>query len=68
LDMSIPLYKLKQAQSKLEELLPERIIVQPFSWRWYFQTARDCKLYDFKQNSWTDYKGHATSPRALQAA
>jgi omega-6 fatty acid desaturase (delta-12 desaturase) len=68
LDMSIPLYKLKQAQSKLEELLPERIIVQPFSWRWYFQTARDCKLYDFKQNSWTDYQGHPTSPRALQAA
>ena len=68
LDMSIPLYKLKQAQSKLEELLPERIIVQPFSWRWYFQTARDCKLYDFKQNSWTNYQGHPTSPRALQAA
>ena len=67
LDMSIPLYKLQQAQSKLEELLPERIIVQPFSWRWYFQTARDCKLYDFKQNSWTNYQGHATSPRAMQA-
>jgi omega-6 fatty acid desaturase (delta-12 desaturase) len=40
-DMSIPLYKLKQAQAKLENLLPGRIIVQRFSWRWYFQTARD---------------------------
>ena len=68
LDMSIPLYKLKQAQSKLEELLPERIIIQPFSWGWYFQTARDCKLYDFKQDSWTDYAGKATSPRAMKAA
>ena len=65
-DMSIPLYKLKQAQSKLEELLPERIIVQPFSWNWYFETAKRCKLYDFKERCWTDYQGHPTStPAAL---
>jgi omega-6 fatty acid desaturase (delta-12 desaturase) len=64
-DMSIPLYRLKEAQAKLEELLPERIIVQRFSWRWYFQTARDCKLYDFSRNSWTDFAGRATSlPRS----
>jgi omega-6 fatty acid desaturase (delta-12 desaturase) len=68
LDMSIPLYKLKQAQSKLEELLPERIVIQPFSWKWYFQTARDCKLYDFKQRCWTDYQGRATSTPAPVAA
>jgi omega-6 fatty acid desaturase (delta-12 desaturase) len=56
-DMSIPLYRLKDAQSKLEHMLPERIIVQPFSWRWYFQTARLCKLYDFKRNDWADFEG-----------
>jgi len=64
-DMSIPLYKLKQAQNKLEALLPGRIIVQPFSWHWYFQTARDCKLYDFTRKCWTDYKGRATSTPVL---
>jgi omega-6 fatty acid desaturase (delta-12 desaturase) len=67
-DMSIPLYKLKQAQAKLENLLPGRIIVQRFSWRWYFQTARACKLYDFTRQCWTDYKGHATSLPRPQAA
>jgi omega-6 fatty acid desaturase (delta-12 desaturase) len=67
-DMSIPLYKLKAAQAKLEELLPGRIVVQPFSWRWYFATARACKLYDFTQNCWTDFKGRATSaPRVMPA-
>lgn len=67
-DMSIPLYKLKQAQAKLEDMLPERIIIQRFSWRWYFQTARHCKLYDFSRRCWTDYKGRATSqPAALPA-
>ena len=60
-DMSIPLYRLKEAQKKLEELLPERIIIQPFSWRWYFQTARACKLYDFSRSCWTDFAGRATS-------
>lgn len=61
-DMSIPLYRLKAAQAKLEELLPERIVVQPFSWRWYFSTARACKLYDFSRNAWTDFEGRITSP------
>ena len=60
-DMGIPLYRLRQAQSKLEELLPGRIVVQPFSWRWYFETARRCKLYDFGRRCWTDYAGRATS-------
>jgi omega-6 fatty acid desaturase (delta-12 desaturase) len=66
-DMSIPLYRLKAAQSKLEHMLPERIIVQPFSWRWYFQTARLCKLYDFKRNDWTDFAGRVTGTSALPA-
>lgn len=65
-DMSIPLYRLKQAQARLEELLPQRIVVQPFSWRWYFHTARECKLYDFARQSWTDFTGRLTSTRAPQ--
>ena len=61
LDMSIPLYRLKGAQQMLEHLLPERIVVQKFSWRWYFDTARRCKLYDFKGRHWTTYAGVASS-------
>lgn len=65
-DMSIPLYKLKAAQARIEEMLPSRIVIQRFSWRWYFSTARSCKLYDFTRRCWTDFKGRATSePRAL---
>ncbi len=60
-DMSIPLYRLKGAQKLLEDMLPGRIVVQPFSWRWYFGTARRCKLYDFTRRCWTDFKGRATS-------
>ncbi|RZI93971.1 MAG: fatty acid desaturase, partial [Variovorax sp.] len=60
-DMSIPLYKLKAAQARIEELLPSRIVVQRFSWRWYFSTAKRCKLYDFTRKCWTDFQGRATS-------
>lgn len=63
-DMTIPLYRLKQAQAKLEEMLPGRIVVQRFSWRWYFDTARRCKLYDFARDVWTDYAGRPTSAPA----
>jgi acyl-lipid omega-6 desaturase (Delta-12 desaturase) len=60
-DMSIPLYRLKGAQRLLEDTLPGRIVHQRFSWRWYFDTARRCKLYDFEQRCWTDFEGRPTS-------
>ena len=60
-DMSVPLYRLKTAQRLLEERLRGHIVVQPFSWRWYADTARRCKLYDFQQACWTDFNGRRTS-------
>ncbi|KWZ44750.1 fatty acid desaturase [Burkholderia savannae] len=66
-DMSIPLYGLKGAQAKLEAMLPGRIVVQRFGWRWYFDTARRCKLYDTERKCWTDYRGRATSDAHLRA-
>ncbi len=62
IDMSIPLYRLKRAQALLERKLEKAIIVQPFSWRWYADTARRCKLYDFKARCWTDFDGRPTQP------
>jgi omega-6 fatty acid desaturase (delta-12 desaturase) len=59
-DMSVPLYGLKKAQAILEQTLPERIIIQRFSWRWYFDTARRCKLYDLAAQHWTDFRGRPT--------
>jgi omega-6 fatty acid desaturase (delta-12 desaturase) len=61
-DMSIPLYKLRQAQLLLEKALPGRIIIQRFSWRWYAQTARRCKLYDLARGTWTDFDGRPSQP------
>ena len=60
-DMSVPLYRLKAAQRLLEDRLHGHIVVQPFSWRWYADTARKCKLYDFEQHCWMDFNGRRTS-------
>jgi omega-6 fatty acid desaturase (delta-12 desaturase) len=60
-DMGVPLYNLKAAQSELEERMPNRIIVQKFSWRWYFEAARTCKLYDFTNKAWLDFAGNTNA-------
>lgn len=65
-DMGIPLYGLPEAQRRLEAALPEHIVVQDFSWRWYFDTAQRCALYDLEQNRWTDFAGRP-SEAALPA-
>jgi omega-6 fatty acid desaturase (delta-12 desaturase) len=53
--MSVPLYHLRAAQKVLEDRLPGAIIIQRFSWRWYFGTAQRCKLYDFARQRWTGF-------------
>lgn len=60
LDGTIPCYRLKAAQRRLTELLPE---VQPvrFTWRYYRECVRICKTYDFALGSWRPF---APSPVA----
>ncbi|MEO5690242.1 MAG: fatty acid desaturase [Burkholderiaceae bacterium] len=60
-DMGVPLYRLREAQALLEQKLEGHIVVQPFSWRWYADTARRCKLYDFTSRRWTDFGGRPTT-------
>ena len=60
-DMSVPLYRLKEAQAALEKILPERIFIQKFSWKWYFDTAKKCKLYDFENKAWLGFNGKKTA-------
>jgi omega-6 fatty acid desaturase (delta-12 desaturase) len=57
--MSVPLYRLKQAQALLEHKLPGAIVVQRFSWRWYRRTVRLCKLYDFSARRWVPFPARA---------
>lgn len=60
-NMGIPLYRLKEAQARLSATLDERLKSEVFTWRYYWNTVRRCKLYDFAQHVWMDFDGHITS-------
>jgi omega-6 fatty acid desaturase (delta-12 desaturase) len=60
-NMGIPLYRLKEAQARLSSTLDERLNSEVFTWRYYWNTVRRCKLYDFAQHVWTDFDGRVTS-------
>jgi acyl-lipid omega-6 desaturase (Delta-12 desaturase) len=60
-NMGIPLYRLKEAQARLSATLDERLKSEVFTWRYYWNTVRRCKLYDFAQHVWMDFDGRITS-------
>jgi omega-6 fatty acid desaturase (delta-12 desaturase) len=66
-NMGIPLYRLKEAQSRLTATLDERLNSEAFTWRYYWNTVRRCKLYDFASHVWTDFDGRVTSQPAVNS-
>jgi omega-6 fatty acid desaturase (delta-12 desaturase) len=65
-NMGIPLYRLKEAQARLSATLDERLNSEVFTWRYYWNTVRRCKLYDYARHVWTDYEGRVTSEPVVQ--
>ncbi|HEY4362476.1 MAG TPA: fatty acid desaturase [Bryobacteraceae bacterium] len=57
LDVTVPFYRLEEAQSELESLAGDRIVIERWSLRGFFHTARVCKLYDYNQHCWLDFQG-----------
>jgi acyl-lipid omega-6 desaturase (Delta-12 desaturase) len=60
-NMGVPMYRLKEAQARLTATLDERLNSEVFTWRYYWNTVRRCKLYDYARHVWTDYEGRVTS-------
>jgi acyl-lipid omega-6 desaturase (Delta-12 desaturase) len=60
LDGTIPCYRLKAAQRRLTELLPE---VRPvrLTWRYYRECVRICKTYDFSRSMWLPFSAASVS-------
>jgi len=55
LDMTIPFYRLKAAQQRLQALAPRQVQVRRLSWNHYWQVVRQCKLYDYGNRRWLGY-------------
>ena len=63
--MQIPLYRLKAAQIELQQNCNHHMRVIDWSWKEYFRSVRDCKLYDYKTHHWLNFQGNRTSPCTL---
>lgn len=60
-DPLIPLVRLGEAQGRIEELLPGRVLVQEWSVKELLLILRRCKLYDYDSGCWLDYDGLPTT-------
>jgi len=58
---AIPLYRLREAQEKLNSLLGRYAVTDKFSFSWLKQVQDRCKLYDFENHQWLDFEGRPTS-------
>lgn len=54
LDARIPLYRLKAAQAALARMVPD-IKVIDLSFKTYWRTMRECKLFDIKNQRWVGF-------------
>jgi omega-6 fatty acid desaturase (delta-12 desaturase) len=58
----IPSYRLRRAQSWLNERLGSSSISDPITLRFLVVVVRQCKLYDYERHQWLDFGGNVTSP------
>ncbi len=56
-DPRIPFYNLPEATEAIDKYFPSLKENTTLSLRKYLETIKKCKLYDFEQKHWTNYKG-----------
>lgn len=67
LNPGIPMFRLRDAQKVLEERFPD-LCDYRLDWRTYMDSVRRCKLYDFTEHAWLDFRGRVTARVALAPA
>jgi len=55
LDMTIPFYRLRAAQQRLQKMAPDHVQVRHLTWHYYWQVARQCKVYDYRNRNWSPF-------------
>jgi omega-6 fatty acid desaturase (delta-12 desaturase) len=68
LNPRIPMYSLRRAQTLLTERFSDQFQVYRMNWKTYRECVRSCKLYDFANHAWLDFRGEVTSRVRLVAA
>ncbi len=60
LNPGIPMFRLRAAQQVLKDKFPD-LCDYRLSWRTYMDSVRRCKLYDFTEHAWLDFRGQVTA-------
>jgi omega-6 fatty acid desaturase (delta-12 desaturase) len=68
LDVTIPLYRLGEAQAAVESASADLAIVEPWSLARFVRHMRICRLYDFERQCWLGFDGVPTAPSAQPSA
>ena len=61
LNPRIPMYQLRRAQQLLNERFNDQFQSYRMNWQTYRECVRSCKLYDFANHAWLDFKGQVTA-------
>ncbi|MCJ7452724.1 MAG: fatty acid desaturase, partial [Steroidobacteraceae bacterium] len=67
LNPGIPMFRLRAAQQVLKEKFPD-LCDYRLDWRTYIDSVRRCKLYDFTEHAWLDFRGQVTARVQLVAS
>jgi omega-6 fatty acid desaturase (delta-12 desaturase) len=62
----VPMFMLRAAQALLCERFASEFHSYRLNWRGYMDCARRCKLYDFTNHTWLDFRGEVTSRVLLE--
>lgn len=57
----IPMYALRRAQTALRERFDAEVHAYRLGWQAYKDCVRRCKLYDYANHAWLDFRGEVTS-------
>jgi len=60
LNPGIPMFRLRAAQQVLKDRFPD-LCDYRLDWRTYMDSVRRCKLYDFTEHAWLDFRGQVTA-------
>lgn len=67
LNPRIPMYSLRRAQRALTERFSDQFETYRMSWSLYRDCVRRCKLYDFANHAWLDFRGRVTAQVPIAA-
>ena len=67
LNPRIPMYSLRRAQAVLQERFQDSFRSYRMNWRTYRECVKSCKLYDFTNHTWLDFRGQVTARVPLLA-